>query len=94
MSVEVVTKDEIQTYLFNLLSTEKNIASHTIALDKELKQLDIDSFGFLEVIFSIEHQYSISFPKNYEHIRTVQDVIDITYALVSEKIVLEKTVAA
>jgi len=85
MSVEVATKDEIQNYLFNLLSTENKIEANSISLDKQLKDLDIDSFGFLEVIFSIEHQYNISFPKNYEHIRTVQDVIDITHDLVSEK---------
>lgn len=85
MSVEVATKDEIQTYLFNLLTTENKIEANSISLDKQLKDLDIDSFGFLEVIFSIEHQYNIAFPKNYEHIRSVQDVVDITHDLVSEK---------
>jgi acyl carrier protein len=47
--------------------------------------LDVDSFGFLEIIFSIEHQYNINFPKNFEHIKTLQDVVDVTRDLVLAK---------
>ena len=77
--------DEIKQFLTNLLIQENKIDVAKIKLDSNLKDLDIDSFGFLEVIFSIEHQYNISFPKNFEHIKTLEDVINVTRDLVIEK---------
>ena len=77
--------DEIKEFLTNLLIQENKIDVAKIKLDSNLKDLDIDSFGFLEVIFSIEHQYNISFPKNFEHIKTLEDVINVTRDLVLEK---------
>jgi len=77
--------DEIKQFLTNLLIQENKIDVAKIKLDSNLKDLDIDSFGFLEVIFSIEHQYNISFPKNFEHIKTLEDVINVTRDLVLEK---------
>lgn len=86
MSTEVVNKDEIKSFLTEIFTKEKNIPADKLAPEQALKELDIDSFGFLEVIFSIEHQYNISFPKNYEHIVTVQDLINVTHDLVAAKI--------
>ena len=77
--------DEIKKFLTNLLIQENKIDSSQIKLDSSLRDMDIDSFGFLEIIFSIEHQYNISFPKNFEHIKTLQDVINVTHDLVLEK---------
>lgn len=85
MSKEVINKDEIKSFLTEIFTKEKNIPAEKLTPEQALKELDIDSFGFLEVIFSIEHQYNISFPKNYEHIVTVQDLVDVTYGLVAEK---------
>jgi acyl carrier protein len=85
MSKEVATKDEIKAFLTEIFTKEKNISIDKLTPDQALKNLDIDSFGFLEVIFSIEHQYNVSFPKNYEHLVTIQDVIDVTHELVIEK---------
>ena len=77
--------DEIKTFLTNLLVQENKIDGAKIKLDSSLRDLDIDSFGFLEIIFSIEHQYNVSFPKNFEHIKTLQDVINVTHELVLAK---------
>jgi acyl carrier protein len=85
MSNEVATKDEIKSFLTDIFTKEKNISVDKLSSDRPLKELDIDSFGFLEVIFSIEHQYNLSFPKNYEHLVTIQDVIDVTHELVLAK---------
>jgi acyl carrier protein len=85
MSKEVATKDEIKSFLIDMFIKEKNISIENLSPERPLKELDIDSFGFLEVIFSIEHQYNISFPKNYEHLVTIQDVIDVTHDLVVAK---------
>jgi acyl carrier protein len=85
MSKEVVNKDEIKTFLTEIFSKEKNIPVEKLTAEQALKDLDIDSFGFLEVIFSIEHQYNISFPKNYEHIVTVQDLVNVTHDLIAAK---------
>ncbi|EUJ10998.1 phosphopantetheine-binding protein [Methylophilaceae bacterium 11] len=85
MSKEVVNKDEIKTFLTEIFTKEKNIPAEKLTAEQALKDLDIDSFGFLEVIFSIEHQYNISFPKNYEHIVTVQDLVNVTHDLIAAK---------
>ena len=77
--------DEIKTFLTNLLVQENKIDEAKIKLDSSLRDLDIDSFGFLEIIFSIEHQYNVSFPKNFEYIKTLQDVINVTHDLVLAK---------
>ncbi|MDX1915015.1 MAG: phosphopantetheine-binding protein [Methylophilus sp.] len=85
MDTVITTKDEITKFLTHLLKTEKQIDISNLDMSNQLADLNIDSFGFLEVIFSIEHQYNISFPKNYEHLKTLQDVVDTTYSLISEK---------
>lgn len=77
--------DKIKSFLTNLLIQENKVDVAKIKLDSSLRDLDIDSFGFLEIIFSIEHQYNVSFPKNFEHIKTLQDVISVTRELVLEK---------
>jgi acyl carrier protein len=77
--------DEIKKFLTNILVQENKIDAAQIKLDSSLRDLDIDSFGFLEIIFSIEHQYNVSFPKNFEHIKTLQDVINVTHELVVAK---------
>jgi acyl carrier protein len=75
-------ENEIKDFLLDILKQENKIDVTQIKLDSQLKDLDIDSFGFLEIIFSIEHQYNISFPKNFEHIKTLQNVINVTHDLV------------
>jgi acyl carrier protein len=78
-------ENEIKDFLLDILKQENKIDVTQLKLDSQLKDLDIDSFGFLEIIFSIEHQYNISFPKNFEHIKTLQDVINVTHDLVLTK---------
>lgn len=78
-------ENEIRKFLMDLLVQENKIDIAQLKLNNNLKDLDIDSFGFLEIIFSIEHNYGVSFPKNFEHIKTLQDVITVTHDLVLEK---------
>ena len=78
-------ENEIRKFLMDLLVQENKIDIAQLKLNNNLKDLDIDSFGFLEIIFSIEHNYDVSFPKNFEHIKTLQDVITVTHDLVLEK---------
>ena len=78
-------ENEIKKFLMYLLVQENKIDIAQLKLNTNLKDLDIDSFGFLEIIFSIEHSYEVSFPKNFEHIKTLQDVITVTHDLVLEK---------
>lgn len=77
--------DEIENFLTNVLVEEKKIDVTKLSLDSYLLDLDIDSFSFLEIIFSIEHQYDIYFPENFDSIKTLQDVINVTHDLVLEK---------
>ena len=77
--------DEIKNFLTNVLVEEKKIDVTKLSLDSYLTDLDIDSFSFLEIIFSIEHEYNIYFPENFDSIKTLQDVINVTHDLVLEK---------
>jgi acyl carrier protein len=81
----VSLQNEIKDFLVDVLNQENKIDVTQLKLDSHLKDLDIDSFGFLEIIFNIEHQYNISFPKNFDHIKTLQDVINVTHDLVLAK---------
>ena len=78
-------ENEIKKFLIDLLVQENKIDVAQLKLDSQLTDLDIDSFSFLEILFSIEHEYNIHFPQNFEHIKTLQDVITVTHDLVSEK---------
>jgi acyl carrier protein len=80
-----IDKKEIEAFLINVLKNDKQIDVSAIDMSHLLSSLDIDSFGFLEIIFSIEHEYNVSFPKNYDNIKTMQNVIDVTYDLINEK---------
>lgn len=84
-----VTQDEVASYLLNLLKEEKKVDVSGLTLQSTLKELNIDSFSFLEVVFTIEDHYKITFPKDYENIVTLQDIVNLTHNLVAEK---EKTV--
>lgn len=81
----VSLQNEIKDFLVDVLKQENKIDVSQLKLDSPLKDLDIDSFGFLEIIFNIEHQYNISFPKNFDHIKTLQDVINVTHDLMLAK---------
>ena len=85
MGNQIISLDEIKKFLTDLLVQENKIDISQLKLESPLIDLNIDSFGFLEIIFSIEHHYNISFPKNFEHIKTLQDVINVTHKLVLEK---------
>lgn len=86
MNAQIISLEaEIKKFLVGILVQENKIDADKIQLDSHLKTLDIDSFGFLEIIFSIEHEYKIAFPKNFEHIKTLQDVITVTQDLVLAK---------
>jgi acyl carrier protein len=77
--------DEIKNFLTNVLVEENKIDVTKLSLDSYLTDLDIDSFSFLEIIFSIEHRYNIYFPENFDSIKTLQDVINVTRDLVLAK---------
>lgn len=80
----LITKETVSDFLIDTLKSEKDIELSPENTNDELTSLGLDSFGFLEIIFAIEHEYSINFPKQYDHIKTVQDVIDVTYDLASK----------
>jgi len=85
MKTVISSKEEVKSFIFNVLTQEKQIDASVLNGETALKSLDIDSFGFLEVIFNIEHEYNISFPKEYSHIHTLQDLVDETHELISNK---------
>lgn len=85
MTQPTITSEDVKNFLLKLLLEEKKIDLAGVDLSTNLKELNIDSFSFLEVVFGIEHQYSILFPQSFENINTLQDVIDVTYDLIQQK---------
>ena len=85
MTQQTITSEDVKNFLQNLLLEEKKIDLKGVDLNTNLKELNIDSFGFLEVIFSIAHHYNIFFPQGIDNINTLQDVIDVTYDLIQQK---------
>ena len=77
--------DEIKKFLTDLLVQENKIDISQLKLDSLLSDLNIDSFSFLEIIFTIEHRYDVTFPQSFDSIKTLQDVINVTHDLVLEK---------
>lgn len=79
-----LTKEAVTAFLTETLETEKDITLTADNANDALTSLGLDSFGLLEVIFAIEDQYNVDFPKQYDHIQTVQDVINVTFDLATE----------
>ena len=85
MTQQTITSEDVKNFLQNLLLEEKKIDLKGVDLNTNLKELNIDSFGFLAVIFSIVHHYNIFFLQGIDNINTLQDVIDVTYDLIQQK---------
>ncbi len=83
--MEKVSREEVEKYLFKLLTEEKKIDVSGLTFDSSLKDLNIDSFSFLEIVFSIEDHFKITFPKNFDNIETLKDIVNLTHNLVLEK---------
>lgn len=83
--MEKVTREQVEKYLFKLLTEEKKIDVSGLTFDSTLKDLNIDSFSFLEVVFSIEDHFKITFPKNFDNIETLKDIVNLTHNLVLEE---------
>ena len=83
--MDKVSRDDVANYLLNLLKEEKKVDVSGLTLQSTLKDLNIDSFSFLEVVFTIEDHYKITFPKDYENIVTLEDIVNMTHNLVLEK---------
>ena len=83
--MDKVSREDVANYLLNLLKEEKKVDVSGLTLQSTLKDLNIDSFSFLEVVFTIEDHYKITFPKDYESIVTLEDIVNMTHNLVLEK---------
>lgn len=83
--MDKASRDEVANYLLNLLKEEKKVDVRGVTLQSTLKDLNIDSFSFLEVVFTIEDHYKITFPKDYENIVTLEDIVNMTHNLVLGK---------
>lgn len=85
MNDGVITKEQVKSYLHDYLVNEKKIDPSLLQIDNHLKDLNIDSFSFLEIVFSVEHEFDIMFPQQFEQPKTLGDVIDLTYNLILDK---------
>ncbi|HAF01783.1 MAG TPA: hypothetical protein DCO68_04415 [Methylophilaceae bacterium] len=85
MSPVLISKNDVKDFVINLLINEKEIDANILNPESKLKEIGIDSFGFLEIIFSIEHEFDIKFPQEFQDIVTLQDCLDITYNLIIDK---------
>ena len=85
MKLDVITKEDVTQFLHSYLVNEKKIDPTLLKLENNLKDLNIDSFSFLEIIFSVEHQFDILFPQQFDQPKTLGDVVDLTFGLIADK---------
>jgi acyl carrier protein len=77
---------DIAQKVINILADELRLKAESVTVDKHLKDdLGVESLDALEILIALEDAFSIVYPEDsHEHIKTVQDVIDLTGKLLKK----------
>ena len=77
---------DITQQVINILADELRLKSESVTVDKHLKDdLGVESLDALELLIALEDQLKVVYPEDsHEHIKTVQDVIDLTRKLLKQ----------
>jgi len=75
---------DITQQVIAIIADELRLKLEAVTVDKLLKDdLGVESLDALEILIALEDGFKIVYPEDsHEHIKTVQDVIDITRKLV------------
>ena len=77
---------DITQQVINILADELRLKSESVTVDKHLKDdLGVESLDALELLIALEDEFHVVYPEDsHEHIKTVQDVIDLTRKLLKK----------
>ena len=85
-------KLEIQTKVSELIAEQMGLKSDELSLESNFEELNIDSVGLVELVFSIEEYFEINIPfeeleehELKEKFSSVQSLIDVVTGLLSDK---------
>jgi acyl carrier protein len=75
---------DITQQVIAIIADELRLKLEAVTVDKLLKDdLGVESLDALEILIALEDGFKIVYPEDsHEHIKTVQDIIDITRKLV------------
>lgn len=85
MQKTIPTKETVRDFLIETLANEKQIEVSEANANDKLKDLGVDSFGFLEILFAIENEFNIKFPQEFSDIETLDDCLNVTYQLILDQ---------
>jgi acyl carrier protein len=71
---------DISQEIIKIIADELHLKLEVVTVDKDLKNdLGVESLDALELLVALEDALDVVYPEDsYEHITTVQDVIDLT----------------
>jgi acyl carrier protein len=77
---------DISQQVLELLTKELRLKDNVVTPESNLKEdLDVQSLEALELLIALEDKFHIAYPEDtHEHIKTVQDVIDLTKKLLKQ----------
>lgn len=79
------TKEEIFDWLTDLLEEMFEVEANDISLDSSLAEIDIDSIDAVDVVVRFKELTGRRIePEVFKSVRTVRDLVDALYGLISE----------
>lgn len=66
-----------------ILASDYSVPAEKLAPDARLEDLGIDSLGVMELMFTIEDEFSIKVPSDQVALQTIGDVVDYVDQLVA-----------
>jgi len=78
--------NDITQQVIKIIADELHLKLEAVTADKVLKDdLGVESLEALEILIALEDQLKVVYPEDsHEHIKTVQDVIDLTQKLLKK----------
>jgi acyl carrier protein len=75
--------NDITQQVIKIIADELHLKLEAVTEDKVLKDdLGVESLEALELLIALEDEFHVVYPEDsHEHIKTVQDVIDLTRKL-------------
>lgn len=82
-----MTSEQIEQRVRELLAKKFSLAPEKITAESRLiEDLNVDSFGALELIFEVEEAFGLKIPDaEVERVRTVQDIVAYVARLIADR---------
>ena len=77
-------EDDLTTRVFHVIATTQRKDPALVTIDSTFQDLEIDSMDAVNIIFGLEHEFSINIPdEEVKSIRSVRDMVEGVRALVA-----------